>query len=562
MDVSGTNKLPALKELPLAGVQPEVFLEWKRRLINNVSQLPKYNGILTAEPADSWKLFSDTNLHLPLFTRERGYLETHQTLSSYINSAIPHGVESVISHKMKDSSSEYHLPTILGLTAKGEYNAYGLLLLVQDHYIQRSNYRLQTIMTKLGDLRYNGHDHPDVFLTEYRELNSQGKQLVPCWTDHKEEYLAHDILRRLPKELDMVKTLIMNKGHDHPKTIAEIEEQLQIWWIKKTERSNGSNGSMGGSNSSPSSGSSRGGFRGARGGFRGSSNNQFNTPSITPSSPISSANAASITPHKNDKWKKNGNASVFNQQDDDAGEMTKYTLGCLITSPVDVEEEGQTVVNSAVGEASETHYLPTSNDILFDTGAAVSITGQKDILRELETVDRIRISAFNGTAGTISDKKGILRLTPRVNIRNVRYVPTCSYSLLSIGQITQNGFSAIFNNEGAFILPPKFFTPTDMKRVEAQSILRARKVGNLYKRIISKKIQDEMDAESKQGLDYDPKRIVKKKIPLRDDHLSSSSPSSSSSLASANVTKVVSPVSPSPPNGYSDSDSLNDDDDY
>jgi hypothetical protein len=142
MDVSGTSKLPLLKELPLAGVQPEVFLEWKRKLINNVSQLPKYNGILTAEPAESWKLFSDTNLHLPLFTRERGYVETHQTISSYINSAIPHGIESVISNKMRDTPSEYHLPTILGLTAKGEYNAYGLLLLLQDHYIQITDYNL------------------------------------------------------------------------------------------------------------------------------------------------------------------------------------------------------------------------------------------------------------------------------------------------------------------------------------------------------------------------------------------------------------------------------------
>jgi hypothetical protein len=408
-------------------------------------------------------------------------------------------------------------------------------------------------MTRLGDLRYNGHDHPNVFLTEYRELNSQGKQLVPCWTDHKEEYLAHDILRRLPKELDMVKMLIMNKGHDHPKTVAEIEEQLQLWWIKKMEKSNGS--TEGSNSSTPSSGSSRGGFRGGRGGYRGSSNNQFSTPSITPSIPTSSTNAVNTTPHKNDKWKKSGNASSHNQQD----EITKYILGCLITSSVDDEEEDQAVINSAVGEASETHYLPTSNDILFDTGAAVSITGQKDILNELETVDRIRISAFNGTAGTISDKKGILRLTPRVNIKNVRYVPSCSYSLLSIGQITQNGFSAIFNSEGAFILPPKFFTLTDMKRVEAQSILRARKVGNLYKRIISRKIQGEMDAESKQGLDYDPKRTVKKKIPLRDDHQSSSSssPSQSSSSASANVTNVV---SPSPPNGYFDSESLNDDD--
>lgn len=577
MDVSGTNKLHALSRLPLSGVQPEVFLEWRRELINNISQMPKYNGILTAPPAESWTLFHDNNVHLHLFTRERGYLETHQTISSYIQSAIPHGVESVVSKKMKDLPAEYHLPTILGFSAKGDYNAYSLLMLVQDLYIQRSNHRLQSIMTKLGSLFYNGQDHPNVFLTEYRDLNSQGMQLIPCWPEYKDEYLAHDIMRRLGRELDMVKTLIMNKGQDHPKSVAEIEEQLQLWWIKRMEKSTGSNG--GTSSSSPSGGLHRGG-RG--GGYRGHNNQLAITHGNSGSTPTNSTNVVSTHTNATDRWKRTNNSAIHDHQKIDDMKAPTHTLGCLIITPADEDFDGQeeyALANNASRSSKEStaHFVPTPNDILFDTGASVSITGQKDFLKDMESADRIRISAFNGTTGTISDKKGTLRLAIEVNVKNVRYVPSCSYSLLSIGQICQNGYTALFTGDGAFIIPPNIFTMEDLIKVENNAILRARKVGNLYKRIISRKVQNELDEESKQGLDVQSARgraqvaDGNRKIPRKNDQRlvpsssSSSSPSSSSalrSLVNANATTTLSISefpSPLPPNN---SESINDDDDY
>jgi hypothetical protein len=477
MDVSGTSKLPLLKELPLAGVQPEVFLEWKRKLINNVSQLPKYNGILTAEPAESWKLFSDTNLHLPLFTRERGYVETHQTISSYINSAIPHGIESVISNKMRDTPSEYHLPTILGLTAKGEYNAYGLLLLLQDHYIQRSNYRLQSIMTKLADLYYNGHDHPDVFLTEYRELNSQGKQLVPCWPDYKEEYTAHDIMRRLPKELDMVKTLIMNKGHDHPKTVAEIEEQLQLWWIRKTNKMmRTASGSTDESDIAVSTSD----------GNDNMSEHEESTEEIERRDSQSSSHvaAAATSKYSRNTDRRKGrklNKNIDNQEEDD-----HLRIGCVFTS--------RNTQSDSVATAMADKILP--GDILIDSGASVSITGQQHQLKEKTLTKKIRITGFDGRHGVASDTKGVLRLTPKLLLANVRHVPSCAHSLMSVGQVAKNGYTMIFTEEGSYLLPPKFFLPNEMQRIKDKSMFSAKKIGNLYVKRILK--DESIDTEMKE----------------------------------------------------------------
>lgn len=109
-----------------------------------------------------------------------------------------------------------------------------------------------------------------------------------------------------------------------------------------------------------------------------------------------------------------------------------------------------------------------------------------------------------------------------------------------------------------------------MKAIEENSILTALKVGNIYKRFISKKRAKEMQNERNDAIEYEVSKkeenkaapmgrsqsnkniIPKKKVP--------SSSSSSSSPAPLSNIKVNSSTisSPSPPNGTS----LNDDNDY
>jgi hypothetical protein len=525
----GNSKLPSLKEIPIGGITPDEYFEWKRKLIHNVSQMPKYNTILTAEPQESWKHFTDTYAHLSPQVLEKAYLDTHQVLSAYIHGAIPNAVEVMTTTKMKDTPSLYHLPTLLSLSAKGEFNAYGLLKFLDSHYVARSNYRLQQIMIKLAELKYHGNEDPKIFVSQYRELHSQGNQLVPCWPKYQEEWLAHDLLLKLPSQLDQVKTSIMDKGMDHPKDVHEVEEALNAWWIRKTNKM--TSGSSGVGSNTPN---------GYRGGYKGKSNSNNSS-----STPIGSANPAYHNSEKqgpsyHDKRRGRRDENQHANDDDNAQETR---IGCVFITREDQSASAQEeVAASAIAD----EFVPGTNDILFDTGASVSITGQKHQLKEEETVDRIRITGFTGGHGIMSNKKGALRLSPKVTLNNVRYVPSCTYSLMSVGQIAKNGYSVIFNAKGAYILPPKFFPSNEHKRIEEKSILSAEKIGNLYVRTISKQVAIEKKLDENNSFTYNPKG-KNGKIPRKDEAKSNVISSSSQPGASASVHVNTVSNSPSPP---------------
>ncbi len=534
---NGSSKLPALKEIPISGMTVDQYIEWRRKLLHNVSTAPKYNFILTREPEDSWKLFKDTYAHLPLNMIEKGYLDTHQVLSAYIQGAIPNTVEVVINSKMKDDESEYDLSTILNLSVKGDYNAYALLELLDAQYITRTNHRLQEVIHKLRELKYSGTEDPKIFIGQFRELHNQGKLLIPCWPTYDEQFLAHDILDRLSSQFDMTKTLIMSRGHDHPKSVTEVEEALQLWWIRK----NGKGTIAGHSSNTPNS---------------GYSGNRRRTPyTSTPTSGTTNVNY--VSHHTNNGRKgnhhhydnnKNANANNSNNDHNDDHDPN-VLLGCVFASRVDESKE---VTSAFAGSAIADEYTPGSNDLLFDTGAAISITGQKNLLHEEETTDKIRVSGFTGGHGVISDKRGILKLSSKVSLNNVRYVPSCTYSLMSVGQVTKKGHTVVFTHEGAYVLQPKFFTASDVNRMKENSILTALKIGSLYVREISKKAAVEKQLDEENQLVYKP-NASSGKIPKTKFHdknnkniaIPSSQPSSSVNVN--NVSNHNESNNPSPP---------------
>jgi hypothetical protein len=240
-DGNGNHKLPTLEKIPITGTTVDQYMEWRRTLIHNVSLMPKYNGILTEEPDASWQSFLDQYPHTSVPFVEKGYLDSHQVISAYISGAIPSSMEVNIANEMQSNPTLYHLPTLLGLSSKGNYNAHGLLQMLDSNYMMRTNYRLYEVMGKLLDLRYNGSDDPTMFIHQFKELHHQGKLLVPSWPHYKDDILAQEILLRLPKELEMIRTLIMNRGPDHPKSIGEVEEALKLWWISQSQSSGGNN---------------------------------------------------------------------------------------------------------------------------------------------------------------------------------------------------------------------------------------------------------------------------------------------------------------------------------
>jgi hypothetical protein len=334
----------------------------------------------------------------------------------------------------------------------------------------------------------------------------------------------------------------MDRGLDHPKNVHEVEEALNAWWIRKTNKMiSGSNHTAGSIDSFTNSSGVTNGYKTP---YRGKSNNNNNnnnnkTYNNAPVAAAITSSHASIY----DKNKKNDSA---HRQDD--SEILR--IGCVFTSR-DTDHDDTSDSNETVASAIADEYHPGANDILFDSGASISITGQKHQLQEEELTDRIRITGFSGGHGVMSNKKGVLRLTPKLALNNVRHVSSCTYSLMSVGQVTKNGYSMVFTEEGAYLLPPRFFLNVDLARIKERSILTAEKIGNLYVRTISKKAETERRMEEERSFTYNPKG-KSGKIPRKDeqksDVISSSQPPSSVN------NNMVSSV-PSPPiNSHTDND--------
>jgi hypothetical protein len=116
----------------------------------------------------------------------------------------------------------------------------------------------------------------------------------------------------------------------------------------------------------------------------------------------------------------------------------------------------------------------------------------------------------------------------------------------------------IFTNEGAYTVPSKFFTASDVERMKKSSILTADKVGSLYVREISKRTAIEKQIDDKNQFVYDAK-AKNGKIPKKNDRNNNAVPSSQPS-SSVNVNHNSS--APSPPNNDNGHHQDDDDSEY
>jgi hypothetical protein len=335
----------------------------------------------------------------------------------------------------------------------------------------------------------------------------------------------------------------MDRGLDHPKDVREVEEALDAWWIRKTNKMTLPSNN---NNSSTPSGNTYRPYRGKSNGNGHSYNNSTSAGTVNvnhSSTPMTESIFDKRKPRRG------------HQEDQNIPETT---LSVVYATAVGSDHKESAHDVGIVTSATADEYLPGSNDILFDTGAAISITGQKHLLVDQHETDKMRVTGFTGGHGVISNQQGTLKLSAKVKVNQVRYVPSCTYSLLSVGQVTKNGYHVIFTNEGAYTVPSKFFTASDVERMKKSSILTADKVGSLYVREISKRTAIEKQIDDKNQFVYDAK-AKNGKIPKKNDRNNNAVPSSQPS-SSVNVNHNSS--APSPPNNDNGHHQDDDDSEY
>ena len=96
---------------------------------------------------------------------------------------------------------------------------------------------------------------------------------------------------------------------------------------------------------------------------------------------------------------------------------------------------------------------------ILDSGASRHMTGMLPSLSSVKSFNEGRV-AFAGDKGGNITGRGILT-NGCISFDHVNYVTELENNLLSISQISDKGYSVVFNNQECMILKPGFVVPTE-----------------------------------------------------------------------------------------------------
>jgi hypothetical protein len=106
------------------------------------------------------------------------------------------------------------------------------------------------------------------------------------------------------------------------------------------------------------------------------------------------------------------------------------------------------------------------------------MTPLENHVSDIETTDPVKITTMGGKI--TAKKLGKLRISERVDIKNVLVVPQAPYTLFSLSESTKKGYSVIFTAEGAYLVASTKAVETHIDALISKSILKGTRKGNLW----------------------------------------------------------------------------------
>jgi hypothetical protein len=234
-------KLPEPPKLTGRIIQPEAFTEWKMKIKDIIEAYPRYRPLLLLKPEDGWTEFKRLNSKFTSVELEEHYLDAQRSLWSFITSCFDSNVVLHISDEMQSERSKHHLPSILHFHVDRDStfykNCYSLMEKLAERFQMKSGWRVSNLMKQLTFLQYQYGTDPSIFIQEYHSIQRQLKTLVPDYPIFPDKVQAYEILTKLPKELDHLKTQFLNP--DQPPTVDQVQGSLLNWW--QAEKANKGN---------------------------------------------------------------------------------------------------------------------------------------------------------------------------------------------------------------------------------------------------------------------------------------------------------------------------------
>jgi hypothetical protein len=150
-------------------------------------------------------------------------------------------------------------------------------------------------------------------------------------------------------------------------------------------------------------------------------------------------------------------------------------------------ESSEAEVQEGANLARSTHTDKERRSFILDSGATSHFSFNKDWMESINKVSPIRVNGINGMSkitecGTIKfNVKVDVGNKERVNsvtLNDVRYCQDAKYNLISIAQLTAQGFTAIMTDKGCYIVDRGSFRITP--QIKDDTVLFGKRSDNTY----------------------------------------------------------------------------------
>jgi hypothetical protein len=558
-------------------VTPEMFIEWRQKINNLIDGISKVRHCIHIEPLTGFINFKRDYPYFSIQTLESAFLAFHRSLWDYIASCFNSGDFRVLENEVKKEYSiqayvvKLRFIKILDLLFYKDCSM--LLTKLESFYCVKSHSRISVLQAEKTALRYNYGENPDIFLTAYDNIEIKFENLVKGYHSTPDIVKVYEILSRIPDTLEAFKETIKNTPNI---TYITLREKFREWWISHKDDIQKDLQEEAKTKEQKE---------------KQQKNNNNRNHQIRPrGNPITNPNSYSyaiITQEFKDYIKPSGMINIPREQWNSLNKEKRYLIinhnKTLKDNHKDKEEqkqehkEGQMQIDqqhynfcaisvnhnplalsTQLGSNVTTSYPinVTPYQFIADTASTHHFTGDKNSFINGSIMQLAQTKVRTITGDKQINTCGDLKLTDKITLNNVRYVPgSAPFNLISIGEICSNGYQALFTGKGFYILKPgtiNFKTQSFPSNI----ILKGKKEGNIYIYNTNQEgdrdkrsditINDDDEQEEKDNTPLSNKR---RKIPRINENNNQSKPlSSSSSLSSSNPSNSSSSLLNNSPN--------------
>jgi len=492
------------------------FNQWKETLKNTVLPIDRIQVLLNETPENAWIKYQQYGAKLTDKDLEELFIKSERALWNFMWESIDETARKVITTEMESNLEGNNLTKVLKFKYRVEdnffHNCYEFLQLIEKRYRPTNIWRIKELKQKEMKLFYDESKHdPSKFIQEYKTLQQEFQSTIPGWTRQAESIQAIDILVRMPKDASEVVNRFSNPNESL--TIKEVELALKTWYEVKRKDSQSNKKDYNNKNVG----------------------NKFNYKRRS-TQDEDSANAAKEQPKKKYKpsqGSKHTSSSNSRQEckffaagncrfedkckylhgkstatgkhlslpavevpyvnDDDDQDSVSHNEEALSSNDQVImpgghsNESSEAEVQEGANLARSTHTDKERRSFILDSGATSHFSFNKDWMESINKVSPIRVNGINGMSkitecGTIKfNVKVDVGNKERVNsvtLNDVRYCQDAKYNLISIAQLTAQGFTAIMTDKGCYIVDRGSFRITP--QIKDDTVLFGKRSDNTY----------------------------------------------------------------------------------